>query len=103
MSIRHIVLIPFKSSLSRHDIEKIMFSLAELKKEISQILSFSGGENHSIENLHQGYLHGFVMEFKDETDRLIYLEHPAHVKWVNEILKPALDEKKPPVVFDYTV
>lgn len=79
-----------------------MLSLADLKKEIPQIMSFSWGENNSIENLHRGYLHGFVMEFKDETDRKIYLEHPAHVKLVQEILLPALTEGvNSPIVFDY--
>lgn len=103
MPIKHIVLLPFKKSLSKNEIEKIMKSLEGLKKDIPQIISFSGGENNSIENLHQGYLHGFVMEFKDEVDRKIYLDHPAHVKLVKEILLPAIDEKSSPLVFDYMV
>jgi len=99
MPIKHIVLLPFKTTLPKNEIEKVMQSLAELKKEIPQIMSFSGGENNSTENLHRGYLHGFVMEFKNETDRQIYLDHPAHVKLVKEILLPALNDS--PIVFDY--
>ncbi|MBX3708738.1 MAG: Dabb family protein [Gammaproteobacteria bacterium] len=103
MSIKHIVLLPFKSSLKKDDIEKIMLALAELKKDIPQIMSFSWGENNSPENLHRGYLHGFVMEFKDDKDRKIYLEHPAHIRIAEEIVLPALvDGINSPIVFDYT-
>lgn len=104
MSIKHIVLLPFKSSLSKNDIEKVMHALAELKNDIPQIMSFSWGENNSLENLHRGYLHGFVMEFKDDQDRKIYLEHPAHIKTAQEILLPALvDGINSPIVFDYAL
>lgn len=104
MPIKHIVLLPFKLSLSNDDIEKIMLSLAELKKIIPQIMSFSWGENNSPENLHRGYLHGFIMEFKDDKDRKIYLEHPAHIKIAQEIILPALvDDVNSPIVFDYEI
>lgn len=104
MTIKHIVLLPFKSSLSKNDIEQIMLALANLKNDIPQIMSFSWGENNSPENLHRGYLHGFVMEFKNDTDRKIYLDHPAHVKIAQEIILPALvDGINSPIVFDYTL
>ena len=102
MLIKHIVLLPFKPALSKVQIIKIMVSLAELKKNIPQIMSFSWGENNSPENLHSGYLHGFVMEFKDERDRKIYLEHPVHIKIAQEIVLPALMDGMKPIVFDYT-
>src|SRR5579871_4225564 len=101
MTIKHIVLLPFKSSLSKHEIETIMLSLGELQKTIPQILSFSCGENNSPENLHQGYLHGFIMEFKNESDRAIYLDHPLHVKLVKDVLLPAFSENRSALVFDY--
>jgi hypothetical protein len=103
MPIKHIVLLPFKPSLSKQEIEKIMLALAELKKHIPQIVSFSWGENNSPENLHRGYLHGFVMEFKDDQDRKIYLEHPAHINVAAELVLPALtDGVNSPIVFYYT-
>jgi hypothetical protein len=81
-----------------------MTSLANLKKVIPQIMSFSWGANNSIENLHRGYLHGFIMEFKNENDRKIYLEHPEHVRVAQEIILPAvIDGINSPIVFDYTV
>lgn len=73
-----------------------MLSLAELKKNIPQIMSFSWGENNSPENLHGGYLHGFIMKFKNDGDRKVYLEHPLHIKIAQEVVLPALmDGVKP--------
>lgn len=103
MTIRHIVLFAFKPSLSQIEIQKIMTTLEELKKNIPQILSFSWGENNSPENLHQGYLHGFVMEFKNETDRNLYVNHPLHIKVASECVFPALIAGSFPIVFDYAV
>jgi hypothetical protein len=102
MSIKHIVLLPFKLTLSKDEVEKVMLSLAELKNSIPQIMSFSWGENTSPENLHGGYLHGFIMEFRDERDRKIYLEHQQHIKIAQEVVLPALKEGAKPIVFDYT-
>jgi hypothetical protein len=104
MTIRHIVLLPFKSSLSQQDITKIMETFSTLKNIIPQILSFSWGANNSPENLHQGYLHGFCMEFKNDLDRKIYLEHPEHIKLAQELIHPALDTNVgSPIVFDYEI
>lgn len=103
MPIKHIVLLPFKPNLSKDEIEKIMLSLAELKNNIPQIISFSWGENNSPENLHSGYLHGFVMEFKNDKDRQIYLEHPLHIQVAQELVLPALVEGVNPIVFDYEI
>ena len=104
MPIRHIVLLPFKPSISPKDIETAMLALSNLKKVIPQIVSFSWGVNNSPENLHRGYLHGFVMEFKNSIDRKIYLEHPAHIKVARELIIPALlDGLNSPIVFDYAI
>lgn len=103
MSIKHLVLLPFKSSLTKKEIEQVMLALADLQKAIPQILSFSWKENNSPENLHHGYLHAFFIEFATEADRKIYLEHPLHVKVVKETLLPALvNGAHSPLVFDYT-
>jgi hypothetical protein len=98
MAIKHIVLLPFKTNISDTEIEKIRLALEQLKMHIPQILSFSWGKNNSIENLHHGYLHGFIMAFNNANDRKIYLEHPEHTKLV-QILLPMLH--KEPLVFDY--
>lgn len=103
MPIRHIVLLAFKPTLSNGEIEKIMDGLGGLMEVIPEILSFSWGENNSREGLDGGYLHGFVMEFRDEGDREVYLGHVLHLGFVGEVLVPALVEGVRPVVFDYLV
>jgi hypothetical protein len=103
MPIRHIVLLSFKPSLSKIEIEKVMLAFGDLKKVIPQIMSFTWGENNSPENLHKGFLHGFVMEFKNHTDRQMYLEHSEHIRLAQEMILPALvDGANSVIVFDYT-
>lgn len=102
MTIKHIVLMQFKPTLAKHEIEVVKSSLADLRKHIPQILSFTWGANNSKENLHRGFLHGFEMEFKDDADRQIYLDHPQHVKVAKETVLPALiNGVESVVVFDY--
>ena len=101
MTIRHIVLLPFKSSLSEKEITQIMETFGKLKNIIPQIQSFSWGVNNSPENLHQGYLHGFTMEFINEAERKTYLDHSEHIKLAQELIHPALKKGVLPIVFDY--
>lgn len=103
MTIKHIVLFSFKPSLSKTEIEEIILAIGDLKKKIPQVLSFSWGKNNSPENLHRGYSYGFLMEFKNAIDRKIYLEHPEHIKIVQDFFLPAIVEGGiSPLVFDYT-
>ncbi len=101
MTIKHVVLLGFKPELSQIEIEGVMQAIGDLRKSIPEIMSFSWGENNSIENLHQGYKHGFIMEFKDQNDRKKYVEHPVHVKVAQEIVMPAIGGIDSVVVFDY--
>jgi len=102
MPIKHIVLFSFKSSLSKIEIDQVMQSIGDLKKVIPQVLSFSWGENNSPENMHKGFLHGFVMEFENANDRKTYLEHPQHAKVVKDVILPSLaDGVNSAIVFDF--
>lgn len=102
MPIQHTVLLSFKPSLSKNEIDQVRRELADLQQIIPEIISFSWIENNSPENLHRGYLHGFIMEFKNDSDRKIYLEHPEHIKVAQETIIPALvDGINTALVFDY--
>lgn len=102
MTIKHIVLLALKPSLSKQDIHTLMTALSDLQHSIPEIQSFTWGENNSHENLHQGFLHGFTMEFKNQTDRDAYIAHPEHVKIAQNVITPALiDGFNSVVVFDY--
>lgn len=102
--IRHIVLLPFKQSLSDTQCLAILKKLGELKEHIPQIHSFSYGKNNSQEQLDRGYTFGFVMEFLNEEDRQIYLDHPLHIDYANNTLIPqCIDGINSPIVFDYSL
>lgn len=104
MPLKHIVLLSLRPSLPSADLARLKSSLSDLQTVIPQILSFSWISNNSPENLHQGYLHGFIMEFKDYLDRTTYLEHPAHLKIAQEMIFPALMKgTNSLIVFDYFV
>ena len=47
--------------------------------------------NNSPENLNKGCTHGFILTFKNETDRDAYLIHPDH-KEFGKLVGPLLAE-----------
>lgn len=102
--IYHIVLLPFKSSVSEKEALDILKEMGELKGTIPQIQSFSGGKNNSPEGLDRGYQYGFIMTFNNVEDRAIYLEHPAHIALAKEkVLRALEDGVNSPVVFDFSI
>lgn len=65
--------------------------------KIDTIAGFEWGTSVSPENMEQGYTHCFLLSFKDENGRDIYLPHPAHEEFVDTYL-PVLDKE---LVFDF--
>jgi hypothetical protein len=55
------------------------------------------GTDVSVENLQQGFTHCFVLTFRNEAGREIYLPHPAHREF-GQMLGPHLDKV---LVIDY--
>jgi hypothetical protein len=80
--LRHIVLFAFKPDSTREDIESIEQTFAALPAGIPEIAGFEWGTDVSVENLAQGYTHCFVVTFRSEQDRDVYLPHPAHQAFV---------------------
>jgi hypothetical protein len=100
--IRHIVLLAFKKNLAEKNIQFVFSELDHLKQIIPQILTYTWGCCESPENLHKGFLHGFVMEFSTEADRDFYLTHPEHVRVAKDVIFPALENGfESVIVFDY--
>ncbi len=95
--LRHVVLFKFKDGTSKEQVEKIVTEFKALPKKIPGILEFEYGTNNSPEGLNDGLTHAFLVTFKSEKDREVYLPHAAHSAFV-EILKPHLDKA---VVIDY--
>jgi organic hydroperoxide reductase OsmC/OhrA len=95
--LRHVVMFQFKDSSSREDVQKVVDAFRSLKSSIAQVASFEHGTNNSPEGLANGITHCFLITFKSEADREIYLKHPRHDAFV-EILKPHLEKVQ---VIDY--
>jgi hypothetical protein len=95
--LRHVVALKFKATASEADIRKVESAFRDLKKKIPQIESLEWGTNNSPEKLNKGFTHCFVLSFKSEADRAVYLPHPDH-KAFGQILGPVLEDV---FVFDY--
>lgn len=95
--LRHVVLFKFKDSSSKEDVEKLVNEFRALPKKIPVIADFEYGVNNSPEGLNEGLTHCFLVTFKSEKDREVYLPHAAHKAFVEQ-LRPHLDKA---VVVDY--
>lgn len=95
--LRHIVLFKFKEDATPAQISLVEKSFAQLPSQIKEIQDFEWGTNNSPEQLDKGFTHSFVVTFKTEEARSVYLVHPDHLKFV-AILKPHLDDV---LVIDY--
>ena len=95
--LRHVVLFSFKSTSSVGDVKKIEDAFRALPSKIKEVKGFEWGKNNSPEGLDQGFTHCFLVSFKSEKDREVYLPHPAHMAFV-DVLKPHLEKV---LVIDY--
>lgn len=95
--LRHVVLFKFKDGVEKEQIRLIENAFCALPSKVDAIYDFEWGTDVSVENLHQGFTHCFVVTFLGEADRAKYLPHPAHKEFGN-ILGPHLDKV---VVVDY--
>lgn len=95
--LRHVVMFKFKDDSSEQDVKKVVDAFRKLPTQIPQISGFEYGTDNSPEGLADGFTHCFLITFKSEKDREIYLPHPAHTAFV-DVLKPHLDKV---MVIDY--
>ena len=95
--LRHVVLFKFKDDVTKEQIQEIVDAFAALPEKIDTIVDFEMGTDVSVENKSKGLTHGFVVSFKTEKGRNIYLPHPAHQEFV-KLVGPQLDDV---LVFDF--
>ena len=89
--LQHVVSFKFKDDASDVQIKKVEKEFADLKEKIPEIVALEWGANNSPEGLNKDFTHCFIVTFKDEKGRSIYLPHPEHKAFV-QILKPILDD-----------
>jgi hypothetical protein len=90
-TLQHVVSFKFKDGASSVQIENVEKAFVALKGKIPEIVSLEWGTNNSPEGLNKGFTHCFIVTFKDEKGRSVYLPHPEHKAFV-KILKPILDD-----------
>mgnify|MGYP005669765291 CR=1 FL=1 len=90
-TLQHVVSFKFKEGTSSAQIENVEKAFVALKGKILEIVSLEWGTNNSPEDLNKGFTHCFIVTFKDEKGRSVYLPHPEHKAFV-KILKPILDD-----------
>lgn len=95
--LRHVVLFQFTNETSPAQIKSIEEAFCALPEQIDVIHDFEWGVNVSIENAAQGFTHCFLLTFRSEADRAIYLPHPAH-RAFGDLLRPF---KEKVLVIDY--
>jgi hypothetical protein len=89
--VQHVVCFKFKSSATAQDIKKVEEAFRALKTKIPQITALEWGTNVSKEKRDKGFTHCFIVTFKNEQDRDIYLDHPEHQAFVT-VVGPVLED-----------
>ncbi len=96
--LRHVVLFKFKDGTPAAEVKKIEDAFRALPSKIPTVVDFEWGTNNSPEGLADGFTHCFLVTFKNDKDRAVYLPHPEHKAFVG-VLGPHLDKV---LVIDYT-
>ena len=89
--LQHVVSVKFKSTSAPEEVKKVEDGFKALKVKIPQVIGLEWGTNISKENRDKGFTHCFIVTFKDEADRDVYIEHPAHKAFVKMLL-PVLED-----------
>lgn len=76
--LRHAVFFSFKEESTEDEVKTIVDAFRELPSKIPEIIDFQWGVNNSPEGLNDGFTHCFLLTFKDEAGRAVYLPHEAH-------------------------
>jgi len=95
--LRHVVLFQFKKEVTAAQVQEVVDAFRALPSKIDAIHSFEYGTDVSVENKAAGFTHGFLVTFRDEKGRDIYLPHPAHKDFV-KLVGPRIENV---LVFDY--
>jgi hypothetical protein len=90
-SVKHVVCFKFKDAASKEQIQKVVDDFRALKTKIPAIVSFETGTNISPEKLNKGITHCFLLSFKNEADRDVYLKHVDHEAFAKG-LGPVLED-----------
>lgn len=83
--LRHVVLFAWKPETPAEKIAEIVAAFGALPAKIEEIYDYEFGLNNSPEGLNKDLTHCFLVTFKSEADRSVYLPHPDHQAFVDLI------------------
>jgi hypothetical protein len=89
--LHHVVCFKFKSTASTQDIKHVEEAFLTLKDKVPGVEAFKWGTNVSKEQRNKGFTHCFLLTFKSEKDRDVYLDHPEH-KAFGKLVGPFVDD-----------
>ncbi|KAI1319985.1 hypothetical protein EDD11_002316 [Mortierella claussenii] len=91
MAVAHTIFLKVKSSLTEEQAQDILRAVAALYDQLPGVIeSVHLGANFSARS--KGFTHGFTMVFKDRAALETYDKSPQHVKAVQEIIRPNIDD-----------
>jgi hypothetical protein len=89
---RHVVLFRFRENSTEETLRSIEKAFGELASKLPFVTDFEWGRNSSPEKLNHGFTHCFIVTFRSEADRDVYLPHPDHQAFCRTYLDPNLEE-----------
>ncbi|KAF9563289.1 hypothetical protein EC968_004902 [Mortierella alpina] len=99
MTVAHLILLKLKPSISESQAHDILKAVAALKEQLPTVVeSVHLGVNFSARS--KGFTHGFTMLFKDRAALETYDKSAEHIKVVQEIIRPNIDDI---LAFDYDI
>ncbi|KAG0256729.1 hypothetical protein BG011_004338 [Mortierella polycephala] len=99
MAVAHIILLKLKPSVTEEQGHDILEAVVALKDKIPDVMeSVHLGVNFAARA--KGFTHGFTMVFKDKAALETYDKSPEHIKVVQEIIRPNIDDI---IAFDYEI
>ena len=89
--IRHVVLMKFREDRSRQALAAVVEGLMALPAQIPEIRAMSAGENLGLAP--NGCELAIVVDFTSSEDYLVYANHPAHRRVIQELIDPFVVER----------
>jgi len=90
--LRHVVLFKFKPEATAEQIAAMERGLDQLAKDVPSIRHLEWGRNISGEQRSHGYTHCLIVTFDDQAGLDAYLPHPGHQAFVQEKLRPIMED-----------
>jgi len=88
--VEHLVLFKFVDGTDESQIEAVAAGLRDLRTKVPGVLELTAGRNFSERA--RGHHLGLLVRLKDREALASYSSHPEHLRVVETLIKPHLDE-----------